>query len=75
VVQHTESSDTLCSITDQILIWWCEANHLHPAGPLLQKRLADELLRSQSQTCSCPVACGAMVNPLHGVPHSAQAPS
>jgi hypothetical protein len=25
---HTESSATLCSVTDQILIRWCGANHL-----------------------------------------------
>jgi hypothetical protein len=36
-VRHTVYVDTLCSVTDQILIRWCEANHLHQVGPLPQK--------------------------------------
>jgi hypothetical protein len=46
VVRYTESSDTLCSVTDKILIRWCGASHLHQAGHLPQKRLADELPKS-----------------------------
>jgi hypothetical protein len=75
IVRHTESSGTLCSVTGRILIRWCEANHLHPAGLLPQKRSADELPESQSRTCSCPVAGGGVGDPLDGVPHSARAPS
>jgi hypothetical protein len=33
-MQHTDSSGTLSNVTDQILIWWCRANHLHQAGHL-----------------------------------------
>jgi hypothetical protein len=35
--QHTESSATLCSVTDQILIRWCKASHLHQASPFHRK--------------------------------------
>jgi hypothetical protein len=42
VVRHTVSSDTRCSVADQIFIWWCGASHLHQASPLLQHRPADE---------------------------------
>jgi hypothetical protein len=33
-VWHTESSNTLHIVTDQILIRWSGASHLHQAGPL-----------------------------------------
>jgi hypothetical protein len=75
VGRHTESSDTLCSVIDQILIRWCRASHLHQAGPLLQKRMVDELPESPSGTCSCPAVGGGAGDLLHGVPHSARAPS
>jgi hypothetical protein len=75
VVWHTVSSDTWCSVIDQILIRWCGASHLHQAGPLLQQRPADELPESMSMMCSCPTTGSAIGDPLHGVPHSARAPS
>jgi hypothetical protein len=34
VGRHTESSGTLCSVTDQTLTQWCRANRLSPMGPL-----------------------------------------
>jgi hypothetical protein len=71
---HIESSCALCCVTGQILIQWCGANHLHPVGILPQKRSMDELLESQSRTCSCPAAGGATGDPPHGVPHPALAP-
>jgi hypothetical protein len=33
-LQHTESFGTLSGVTDQNLIRWCEANHMHQEGPL-----------------------------------------
>jgi hypothetical protein len=75
VVQYTESSDTLCSITDQILIRWCGTSHLHQEGPLPQKRSVGELPENLTRMCSCLAAGGVVGNPLHGVPHSARAPS
>jgi hypothetical protein len=35
------------------------SHHLHPAGPLSQKRSVDESPENQSRTCSCPAAGGA----------------
>jgi hypothetical protein len=75
VVHHTGSFDTRCSVTDRILIQWCRASHLHQVGPLLQKRSADEFPESLNRMCSCPTVGGVAVDPLHGMPHSAQAPS
>jgi hypothetical protein len=72
---HTEYSDTLCSVTSQILSRWYGANHLHQAGPLPQKRSVDELPESLSRMCSCLSVGGAYGAPLHGVLHSARAPS
>jgi hypothetical protein len=69
-LQHTVSSDTQCSVTEQILIRWCEASHLHQTSPLLQKRPADELPESPSMTWSCPAVGGGAADPIHGVPHS-----
>jgi hypothetical protein len=69
--QHTESSATLCSVTDQILIRWCGANHLLQACPSPQKSPTDELPESLNRMCSCPGAGGAAGIPPHGALHSA----
>jgi hypothetical protein len=75
VVRHTESSGTLCSVTNGILIRWCGASYLHQVGPLPLKRPAEKLPESQSKTYSCPTTFGAASKPSHGLPLSARAPS
>jgi hypothetical protein len=68
--RRTEPCDTLCSVTDRILIQWCRVNHLPPTGALPQKRLVGELPVSQNRTLACPGAGGATSILPHGVHHS-----